>query len=310
MKARRLLIISVVLILLCPGLMGESHKIGENTIDISECRFGFAYDGMLLCNPVYIGPKENDYFEFAAENGITFDYSKSYFAPFPESTLAHFIADKYGDTAVILRSGRQYRAVIVKAGLYSDACYTNWQYTLTPIDTIMNLAEWKETFLVTPSAKKYSGDLVGFKEYRPDDVSFLKIVDSVKQHMEDTWIIYNEEKDGEFMPVDADRISIKCYGRDTDSMPDNMFMSVGCYTGNSTSTWSALYRLKYENDSWNTESIVNPEMGPGGYRFDSAFDLNGDGVMEYLLIDYGGASIYEIDDNGFILITSSDYRGC
>lgn len=301
--------VSASVILSCGAEMGNK-AIGDAN-EAAGYRFGFMYEDNILCDPIYLAAKNSDHFALARKLGIEVDYQKSYFTPFPEGSLSSFISDKYNDTVTVIWSGGQFQAKTGQIGLYSDNCYTDWQCLLEPLETLENFPPPNSSIIVLPKGFSYDGPMASFKKTEIKDSQFNHLADSIKSVMSQTWQDWNREQNRSVKPILADRIIIECFGKETGGNPDTLFLNVSCYTGNSASTWTALFRLtKNKEGKWQTQDIAKPGMSSHTYRFSLSLDLNGDGTPEYLIDDNGCTSIIEIVDGELKILRSSNYRGC
>lgn len=288
----------------------DADKRSQKNV-VSECQFGFLYGNLILCDPIYSAAKNNDHFALARKLGIEIDYKKSYFTPFQEGSLSGFIADEYNDTVTVIWSGGQFQAQISQIGLYSDNCYTDWQCLLRPLKTPQNTPPPNSSIIVFPKGFSYDGQLVAFRKIEVKDSQFNHLTDSIKSMMSQTWQEWNLNQNRTVEPIPMDRINIDACGKASEISPDTLFINVSCYTGNSTSTWTALIKLtKNKEGKWQTRDIVKPGMSSHTYRFNLSFDLNSDGNPEYLIDDNGYTSIIEIVDGKLKLLRSSSYKGC
>jgi len=147
----RILYINIVIavILLLVVTFQTERAETEKTPGPLDCRFGFTYNSHFLCEPVYSGPKVQDYFDLARKLGIDYDNYEDYFMPFPDGSLNGFIASRPGDTVVILYSGGPLRAIVEDIGMYSDACHTDWMCRLKALREVDDFPKWNITYLVS-----------------------------------------------------------------------------------------------------------------------------------------------------------------
>jgi len=105
-------------------------------------------------------------------------------------------------------------------------------------------------------------------------------------------------------------IHIDIFAPDIKTPNDNYYVNLHMTTGSSTSAWTALYRIVGDSAKYDVFELYPPSDGPGVYGFNCSVDIDGDGTDEILIMEPGGASVYNLIDNRLIRRCSSGYRGC
>jgi len=303
---------AVLIICFAVGLYTCTDGNCENeVIRFTDCRYGTISNGKILCEPVSTGVESHNYFEIAKELGVDTRNTDDSFVPFPPGSLSKYIKSKCGDTVIFICSGKKIISIIDQIGLLIGACDFGWKCLLKPIDSIDIYSFPSTSILVLPQGSNYTGPLVSYKTYEQIDISYNILIDSAKNELLQAWDIFCKKNNYNYPPIPPDKIHIEFYGVDSGFVPNSFYLKLSGYTGSSTSSWTALYKLSGNMDNgFQLKNIIKPSNLGYSLRFTSSFDLDGDGLLEYLTNDISQTVILESDPGGLKLVHQGGYRGC
>jgi hypothetical protein len=266
--------------------------------------FGFCLNGNFLCYPIYktdAEKYEKRFFDYIGrvlapfENGPAEDH---YFSV-PWDTVSNLVQDNLGDTLMIMWSAGRFRGIIRDYAFYEGFCNGDLYCVLEMLDTVPKPLSDDLTYIALRRTRFYSGPLVSYSRYKlPDSIQIL-LADSLGNIMREAGdTLYQEHY-------------IAAFGIEAATLPDSFFIislddSMGLYS------WFALYQLKLEDSL-----VIVPIQLPSWpheitlfFRIDCCFDLNNDGVYEYLVDRGGMATISTVINGRFVNLWGCEYRGC
>lgn len=247
----------------------------------------------------------------------------------PEGFASEHFIDAPGDTVMVLSSGGSFRTVIDGILYLESGCNQEFVCSLKLIDGVPARPERLGDFIALRKGKFYDGPVIPYAEYQIDDSSYLAAADSLRDVLTRTWLAEdssrfeenlsrmraNEKED--FIASWKRRTSDKSYpfykivfgnyGVKSESAPDTMFLFVAGYSTYATEfSWCALFDMRKINGVWQPGDISPPHKGSHKFQFRFAFDLNGDGSLEYLINN----SIFTLVDGQLSPVLPGRYRGC
>ena len=247
--------------------------------------------------------------------------------PVPDTFATRYIRDMPGDTVMVLWSGGTFKAVIDDIVYYMAVCYSEFVCVLKPVTEIENRPKRFDDFITLRKEKFYDGPIFPYTEYRVDDSSYLAIIDSVTREMVRTRVVddsigyeqnlarmpekWKEELISKHKEHASDpnypfyEVRFYLYGRESNEIPDTLYLFVVGATGGESS-WVGQWELSRSGGVWKTRTMSEPDLGSYSNIIQFAFDLNGDGVLEYFINN----SIYILFNGVFALARAGSYRGC
>ncbi len=299
-----------------------------------------------LCDPLKRDRKHLGFREIEEKLGLNLREREGDFIPLPGDSLSDYIYDRYGDTVMVMWSSERHRMIIEEIGYYRGGCDSWVACSLIPIDSSVPVPPRNVTYIVLRKDAFYSGPLTPYKEYQISDSSYLRTESFLRELMARTWVVYKNARHEEekkrarprprakrkappFPPEELARIEaeekarkeryliappedirINIYGVKSENRPDTLFLAASCSVGATEFAWSALFKIFKEHNTWKFETLINPWKGSFGYRFNSALDLDGNGISEYLVLSGGGARIYTLVEGKMVPLIGSNYHGC
>lgn len=264
--------------------------------------FGFAIKGHIFCDPLSRKPDPTPIPSREDSLRKIANPVKDYFASLPLDSLPPSLKEHVGDTLTMVWSKASSQLVVGAVGFYSHVCHEQLAYKLLPIDSTFQRPSWKDTFLLLRKGVRLAGPVVPYSKYEIRDASIGVFEDSVRE------LVTQANTERTALPLDT--IRIEYYGAHTDTLPDTLFMTIHG-TGSSTeSCWHTVYLMVHFNDTWKWSTVIDLHPGTCRFRVDSSFDLDGDGVKEFLVMHRAGGAVYNIIDGRMVLVASSGYRGC
>jgi len=304
----RHLIIGIVFlsIMVITLLASDTEKVfppAKKLFEKELATFGFAIKGHIFCGPLSRKPdpiptpsREDSLRRIA--NPV-----KDYFASLPLDSLPSSLKEHVGDTLTMVWSKGFSQLVVGAMGFYSHVCHQQLAYKLLPIDSTFQRPTWEDTFLLLRKGVRPAGPIVPYSKYEIRDASIRVFEDSVRE------FITQANTERTTLPLDTTRIEY--YGVHADKLPDTLFMTVHGRARYSTEAcWHTVYLMVRSNDTWKWSLVIDLHLGDHQFRIDSSFDLNGDGVKEFLVMNRACGAVYSIIDGRLILVASSSYRGC
>lgn len=324
---------------LCGLVIGYISPIGQapgNANDVSSAienlTFGFRFRGssknvkgekkydLLICDPIY--KSKNNFSMEEMNKGLVreFDQYLDSFVPLKESFISEFIEDSVGDTVMMVWSSGKFRALIVQIGFYADVCDNGLACKLSPIEKSPRLPGVMDSYIVFRSGSFYQGPVMTFREISISDRGFAAIEDSISELLSQSWLAERlNSSSGYTRQLDQDSVlnqcqgNIKVYGSSLVERPDTLFLSVNCSLGYE-SDWRAVYQIIRSGNRWRIIPLEDPGRGEYSTNFLFAFDLNGDGTLEYFVqkgyYEGWGPAIYSFTDGEWMLIIADYYGGC
>jgi hypothetical protein len=138
-----------------------------------------------------------------------------------------------------------------------------------------------------------------------------EITNTSMRHLEDSVRNLIARVHSEQSSIPLDTILFEYYGKRADTLPDTLFMTAhGEGRLGTGGVWHAVYLVVRSNGAWSWSPVIELRRGARIFRIDSSFDLNGDGVKEFLVMNYAGGAVYSLKNGRLLLVMSSDYRGC
>jgi hypothetical protein len=295
----------------------------------SGITIGYDLGDLLFCGPEFSGrPPELSSDYIYGEINKQDPRQPYHLIPLPEGFIETHIVDTPGDTVMILWSGGTFKAVINDILFLEDVCNGEIVCALKPITELKDRPKRFRDFIALRKEKFYDGSIIPYTEYQINDSSYLAIVDSITQVMTRTRLAENNARFEEQlarMPEDrkeqyianwekrtADAyyplsdIRYHLYGIESGEVPDQLFLMVIGYTSSTEASWAAKLELTPAENGWRTKTISEPGLGSFSYIIRFAFDLNGDGELEYLINN----SIFILLDGEFTPVVYGPYRGC
>jgi len=276
---------------------GDERTSASDKYPCEKLSFGFAYSGRLL----FLATPQHGRFsnELRQLDGVVQKIGFSgmdSLRVFPCDAVDRLYADKCGDTITVLWSGGYFKAVIEMVGQVVDACGNAREWcSLTLPDSIANVLSpkpWETAFLVLRKGFSYSGPLIPYTEYHPEDTTIQRIRENLHQEML-------------LLPHMRDTRS-KVYGVLQQPLPDTLLVFVLGSVGASTYGWRADYRLAKSEEGWSCHVLTEPHKTSWGFEVRCAFDLNGDGILEYL----GGWKVFTIERDTLRVLCVGDFGSC
>ncbi len=332
------IIIGIMAIFLFLFFSVES-SLSEDWISIDYPVRNISY-GIHHFNDIYVTP---EWCIAGDKGGFEFErifkeesYQRSTYFPLSHVTInkeiySEYINDSINDTVIIISGGKKIKAVISQVD-YIVNCYSGLMCLIKPKD--VSPAQLPTKFLVLKNElANYEGPNVSYKTYPVSTDSFLiSLQDSIKAEMKSSYLSQEDSSLQSYLDkgdmagynryskwLDEHRkepgypfyyITTELYGRESDTLPDTLFMfNTGALIYATEFNWVAHFMLTREDESW--EISVIQEISRGGkYEIDCAFDLNGDGEMEYLIRQTGGIGIYRLLNGRFERIVRYDFGIC
>lgn len=306
MLIMRHLIIGIVFlsIMVITLLASDTKKVPPPAKKLFEkelVTFGFAIKGHIFCDPMSRKPDPTT--QPSREDSLRriANPVKDYFASLPIDSLPPSLKEHVGDTLTMVWSKGSDQLVVAAVGFYSHVCHEQLAYKLLPIDPISQRPSWKDTFLLLRKDVRLADPVVPYSKYEIRDASIRVFEDSVRG------LVTQANTERTTLPPDT--IVIEYYGIDADTLPDTLFMTVHGKGYGTVSCWHVVYLVVRSNDTWKWSLVIDLHLGARRFRIDSSFDLNGDGVKEFLVMNYAEGAVYSIIDGRMVLVASSSYRG-
>ncbi len=294
----------------------------------SGVTFGFKGEDGLYCYPEYKKPRVEPTEDFIRPRVYQMYEEKDRKDVFdlPRDYIENHIADRVGDTVMVIFAGNSVLGVIDTIVYYWPELEEGVVCVVRSLGTEIRPPGYPPNIMILRKEKFYTGPFIPYAEYRFVDYSYLDLKDSLKATMiksfvEDRlthfeilssrdnnprWLRMLEEyknfqKTGE-NPFYT--ISVKCYGEKSDAIPTTMYMTFSCFAS-SESAWVTLLKIHKDGYQWIPETISEPHNGPYSFDFNCAFDIDHDGVLEY----YINNSIYHISDGELRMIYKGPFIG-
>ncbi len=299
----------------------------ENGITI-----GFVDKDLILADPIYLGTERINGRELRDDPRLHIT-GREHFIPLPDDYIARYVKDRIGDTVMVLNSAGRYLAIIDEVGYWIGGCSSGMECSLRPIEQHVPVPSGQRNLVVFRKGRFYNGPIIPFQRYQIDDPSYLSWENSVKEILTATYKTYDKviseeqrrgapkkilAKDGTYHEVgprdDKPRsyelhpFNIRAFGPLSENKPDSLYIAASGATGGEAS-WFALYKAHLSEKGWEFRTVMEPWRGPWRYDIYCAFDLNEDGKLEYLILDWG-AALVNITDEGYERIVSSQHSGC
>ena len=228
-----------------------------------------------------------------------------------------------GDTVLLVWGEGQAKTTIKHIGYYNSTCTNEILCYLELTDTTVAPPTGRFIALMGDLAH-YSGPIIPYSEYKPDDSRLNAIADSLKDVLNDSYKSNIRPKiKGQHPGIDSSQleelvearwqemesgygnrelVNTQFYGVSRDELPDTLFLFTSSWYGSTECGWSAAYRLINNDGIWQIENMKKPGLGGASPRIICALDLNGDGG--------GIIDLSIIIDGVFESVKSGGYWGC
>jgi len=300
----------------------------------NDIGFGHGWNNDLYCTPPYRGSKtefERKNVSFYPRELIIQEGAYSFYA-YPESSLAEYFSFIPGDTVLTISEDGAAKAVITYIGDYSTECFEGVRCRLELVDSTEIKLSGKFLVLMGDLVN-YDGPIVQYAEYQPNDSEFVAIKDSLRgeldkaysndlqlslkrQHPQADSVELQEllkarwEMIVNFYKI-SERINTHVYGVKQSTLPDTLYLFNNCGYLSTETAWVSYYLLIRINDSWQVETIGEPEKGGlSSARMICTLDLNGDGEVEFLGTGAGSIGLWTYFKSRSIHLKSGGYWGC
>lgn len=244
---------------------------------------GLFPNNKLICDPIYKTAKPITPAEIVSALGTPFYHDKDNYQRFKTEKVPDNIADKIGDSVTILWSGGKSRAIIGEIGYFEKRCIAGIVCNIGLLDTGMILPKWDEFVLVLRQGSPYKGVPCKLIMHTEEEPEYCELMDSI------SWSFFTTFMDdlGKFIsaayPVKALAVD---YGNP--QVADSLIvlayadMEVDYIDG---CKYCAFYLAYKERNEWKYQIIEKPRKCGIEIKFGNAFDLNQDGILEYLIIE-------------------------
>jgi hypothetical protein len=252
------------------------------------------------CYPLYRTDKQSTVVPlFNATGHSPEEFGPEDYMPYLDDYVANTFSDKPGDAVMILCDENKYWALIKSIGVLNDACLG-----FTPVCNLAVIDSMPQTdnmnFVNLIALRKgafYDGQLYKIKT----DSTIQYYIDSLKNS---------------FTELAADS-----------SARDSIIVETYMVNSTNNSTIVSFYHLRYEElfnsalyeivkdgELLKVITFFDPVMGTRSWKFNSAFDLDHDGNLEYFISIFGWEeetlSIFTFRNGEWIPLYSVTYGGC
>ncbi|MFQ6007914.1 MAG: hypothetical protein ACE5K8_03090 [Candidatus Zixiibacteriota bacterium] len=265
--------------------------------------FGFTVKSHIFCDPLYETRRPSSFPELVKLSRGISNPENDYFSSIPVDSLPAGVKEHLGDTLTMLWSKATSKLVVKAVGIYSDACHMQGAYALIPLDSMPQQPSWKDQFLLLTKRVKLHGPVIPYRKYEIKDHLLLDFEDSIRAIVSQT-----HEKE---IKTSLDDLTVEYYGVMRNTLPDTLFMTVhGHWYGATEWCWHTVYVAVRSDSGWKYSEVLKLNKGNRRFQIDSAFDLNGDGIMEMLVMESASSAVYSIVNGQLVPVAMSGYRGC
>lgn len=303
--ARYFVFVHLLLLLLsvprAASVGGNSRPSVSDMWEQGQITFGYSSRNDIFCSLFYSGEKRQSARSALLGLGESLLVPHSGFVPLPVDSLPLSVKEYLGDTLTMVWSGGTVRCVAEHAGILFGVCSIAPVYKLKAIDSFSRSLTGVETVLMLAQVVKLSSPVTVYSEYTVNGDDVKDFEDSVRGLVAHAQASFKGQ---------VEDLRIEYRGVEGDTLPDTLFMTVHGWDG-SMWCWHTVYLMERSGKTWRWSRLVDLNRGTCRFEIDCSFDLDEDGVSEYLIMWYAEAGVFSIVDGKMVmLVICYDYRGC
>lgn len=308
--SKRCVVILAMLLVVSTGNTQEPPTVKE-LFNSGKLTFGYRGQSDYLCDPIRDSKSdenlEMNLREVWRRTRTALDAYVPTFEAIPIDSLPISQKAWIGDSLEFLIPEGNRTYAIDAVGIYIGDCVFQAAYRLIESDSTLELLPWGRMFLAMTDRSITPTNVKRIYTFDSGDEDINALQDSISSTIRQRHS--TEMKHPKEWPIQS--ITFALYSSNPEKLSDTLLLTVKAFYGNNVHVWNAVYRLTRTVNGWDqTALFVLQNRGSPKWVFDYVTDLNGDGVLEYIVQGYASVAIFNIADGKLVQVISSGYRGC
>lgn len=260
-------------------------------------------DSLLICDPALCG---EDYrsnqgsFRSLAGSGGHYGYHGYY--PIADSLLPDCQKDLIGDSVTIIYREGMSRGITASVGYYRDECDSWSVCEIMPAESSFPLLGWYEPTLILRGGVKPPQSIRSYDQVTISGDHIKPFQDSIDK------VFANIPLSRECLHETA--IVLFDYFVASDNAVQDTLYATAHGAQCSFGRWEAIYLLTREDGVWSWTQLTDVRKGWRVFTICCSFDLNSDGLPEFLVWEKANASLYTLVNGRFVRIASAMPHPC
>ncbi len=257
-------------------------------------------DSLLHCDPALCGEDYRDnqkmFRDLAGRGGHGYH-------PIADSLLPDCQKQLIADTVTIVWREGMGRGVTASAGYYRDDCNSWSVCEITPSDSAFPLPGWHEATLILREGVEPPRSFRSYEQVNMSGEHIKAFQDSIGK------IFADIPPSPECMPEIAN-VHFDYFVPNDNANQDTLFATAHGGQCEYIGRWQAVYLMTRSDNHWSWTPVIDVRKGPWVFTISCSFDLNSDGLPEFLVWEKTHASLYTLVNGRFVWFASAREHPC